>query len=156
MHGGQLSEPRECVRIVRFGMGDGSISLVRIGTETLAGIRPDERMSRPLAAAPLMAEPAGIHPIHQPGGWVGLSEGEGQDTARAWWIRPVDRATEGTGLRVVDAGWDDWVLSDADPLGSRIITTSHDGGRLVTRSFPHDLRGRTAEEIRTSNCLVLA
>jgi hypothetical protein len=61
---------------------------------------------------------------------------------------PADQAAEGTELRVVDAGWDDWVLGDADPSGSRIITTSHDGGRLVVRSFPRDLRGRTAGEMR--------
>jgi hypothetical protein len=101
-----------------------------------------------LAALPLMAVPAGIHPVHQPGGWVGLSEAEGQDAARAWWVRAADRAGGGSELRVIDAGWDDWILSDADPSGSRIITTSHDGARLLVRPFPGDLRGRTAEEMR--------
>lgn len=78
----------------------------------------------------------------------GPVRGEGQDAARAWWVRPADQAAEGTGLRVIDAGWDDWVLSDADPPGSRVITTSHDGQRLLVRSFPGDLRGRTSEETR--------
>jgi len=140
--------PRGCSGCAWFDLAGEPYAVVPDVSDGCAVRHFDLGSGESLAAALLMAEPTGIHPIHQPGGWVGLSEGEGQDAARAWWIRPADRAAEGTGLRVVDAGWDDWVLSDADPLGSRIIATSHDGGRLVTRSFPRDLRGRTAEEMR--------
>lgn len=41
----------------------------------------------PLAEAQIDAAPAGISPVHHPDGWVGLSEGEGQDAVRAWWVR---------------------------------------------------------------------
>lgn len=38
---------------------------------------------QPLAAKPIRAEPGGIFPVHHPDGWVGLSEGEGQEAAQA-------------------------------------------------------------------------
>jgi hypothetical protein len=52
---------------------------------------------------------------------------------------------------VIDGGWDQWVLADADQRSQRIITTPHNDGPLVIRSFPgldplasvpppHDLR----------------
>jgi hypothetical protein len=91
----------------------------------------------PLAEAPIEARPAGIIPIHHPDGWVGLSEGEGQDAARAWWIRSASEASGQAHIEVLDGGWDDWVLSDVDPSGTTIITTPHlTGGPLLVRSFP--------------------
>jgi hypothetical protein len=140
--------PRGCSGCAWFGPAGEPYAVVPDACDGCTVRRLDLGSGEPLATAPLMAEPAGIHPVHQGGGWVGLSGGEGQDAARAWWVRPEDRAAEGTGLRVIDAGWDDWVLGDADPPGSRVITTSHDGQRLLVRSFPGDLRGRTAEEMR--------
>jgi hypothetical protein len=140
--------PRGCSGCTWFDLAGEPYAVVPDASDGCVVRRFDLESGESLAAAPLMAVPAGIHPVHQPGGWVGLSGGEGQDAARAWWVRPADRATEGTGLRVIDAGWDDWVLSDADPSGSRVITTSHDGERLLVRSFPRGLRGRTAEEMR--------
>jgi hypothetical protein len=140
--------PRGCSGCAWFDLAGEPYAVVPDVSDGCAVRRFNLESGESLAAAPLMAIPAGIHPVHQPGGWVGLSEGEGQDAARAWWIRPADRATEGTELKVIDAGWDDWVLSDVDPSGSRIITTSHDGERLLVRSFPRDLHGRTAGEMR--------
>lgn len=75
--------------------------------------------------------PAGIQPLHQPGGWVGLSVGEGQEATKAWWVRLQEDE-----LQVVDAGWNDEVLFDVDSTGSRIITTPHVEGPLKIRSFP--------------------
>jgi hypothetical protein len=40
--------------------------------------RLDLERGEPLAAAPLMGVPVGIHPVHQPGGWVGLSGEKGK------------------------------------------------------------------------------
>lgn len=86
-----------------------------------------------LAEAPIEAAPAGIEPVHQPDGWAGLSEGEGQDAVKAWWVRSRPGTPE---LDLLDAGWDDWVLADADPAGTRILTLPHDTGPLLVRSFP--------------------
>jgi len=91
---------------------------------------------QPLAVTPIRAAPAGIEPVHHPDGWVGLSEGEGQDAVRAWWVRSAGRPPGETGIEVLNGGWDDWVLSDVDPSGSKIITTPHLGGPLLVRSFP--------------------
>jgi hypothetical protein len=140
--------PRGCSGCTWFDLAGEPYAVVPDASDGCAVRRLDLESGESLAAAPPMAVPAGIHPVHQPGGWVGLSGGEGQDAAWAWWVRPADRATEGAGLRVIDAGWDDWVLSDADPSGSRVIATSHDGERLLVRSFPRGFRGRTAEEMR--------
>ncbi len=94
----------------------------------------DLMTGRPVAEATLIAEPAGIEPIHQAGGWVGLSEGEGQDAARAWWVRV---ANTGDRLQLIDPGWDDEVLADVDAAGTRIITSPHGGdGPLRIRAFP--------------------
>lgn len=89
-----------------------------------------------LAAAQIEAAPAGINPIHHPDGWVGLSEGEGQDAVRAWWVRSASGPGGDRRLEVLDAGWDDWVLTDVDPSGTKIITTPHGTGPLLVRSFP--------------------
>ncbi len=80
-------------------------------------LRLDLDSGRPLAEAPIDAAPAGINPIHHPNGWVGLSEGEGQDAARAWWVRSAGHPPEQIRLEILSAGWDDWVLSDVDPSG---------------------------------------
>jgi hypothetical protein len=82
--------------------------------------------------------PAGIQPIHHRDGWVGLSVGEGQDAARAWWVRlagPDPGAAPGA-LEVVDAGWDDQVLADVHPSGTLVVTAPHGTGPLVVRTFP--------------------
>src|SRR6266568_165871 len=104
--------------------------------ETCRIVHFDLVTGRPVAEATVIAEPAGIDPIQQPGGWVGLSEGEGQDAAKAWWVRVADKS--GGRLDLLDAGWDDQVLVDVNSAGTRIITTPHGGvGRpLTVRSFP--------------------
>lgn len=91
---------------------------------------------RVVAEAPIEAAPAGIDPVHHPDGWVGLSEGEGQDAVKAWWVRSRRDNSGAVELDVLDAGWDDWVLADVDPTGTRIITLPHDTGPLLVRSFP--------------------
>jgi len=133
---GHAPWPRGCPGRAWFGMAGEPYAVVPGACDGCAVRRLGLESGEPLAAAPLMAEPAGIRPVHQGGGWAGLSGGEGQAAARAWWVRPAEGAAEGTGLRVIDAGWDDWVLGDADPPGSRVRTVSHDGRRLLVRSFP--------------------
>jgi len=96
----------------------------------------DLHSGRPLAETPIRAKPEGIIPLHHPDGWVGLSEGEGQDAARSWWVRSTAEPSGQRFIEVIDAGWGDWVLSDVDPTGSLIITTPHLGGPLLVRSFP--------------------
>ncbi len=99
-------------------------------------LRLDLDSGRLLASARVEAAPAGISPVHHPDGWVGLSEGEGQDAVRAWWVRPAAGLGADRHLEVLDAGWDDWVLCDVDPSGAKIITTPHGIGPLLVRSFP--------------------
>ena len=92
---------------------------------------------QPLAVSPLRAQPAGIEVIHHPDGWVGLSEGEGQDAVQAWWVRSPSRSSGEMRIEVLDAGWKSWIFSDVDPTGSQIITTPHLGdGPILVRSFP--------------------
>jgi hypothetical protein len=99
-------------------------------------IRFDLESGAPLAEVAIEAAPAGISPVHQADGWVGLSEGEGQDAARAWWVRSATSPGPSR-IEVLDAGWDDWVLSDAySSWGAVIITTPHTAGPLAVRSFP--------------------
>lgn len=86
-----------------------------------------------LAEAPIKAAPAVIQPVHHPDGWVGLTEGEGQDAAKAWWVRSRPGTPE---FDLLDAGWDEWVLADADRAGTRILTLPHGAGPLLVRSFP--------------------
>lgn len=101
-------------------------------------VRLDLDSGQPLAQAPIEARPAGIIPVHHPDGWVGLSEGEGQDGARAWWVRSAAQSVGQARIEVLAGGWDDWILSDVDPSGAKIITTPHMGWvpALVVRSFP--------------------
>lgn len=40
------------------------------------------------------------------------------------------------GIELIDAGWDDWVLSDVHQSGRAIVTTPHRAGPFVVRSFP--------------------
>jgi len=98
--------------------------------------RFDLESGQVVAEAPIEAAPAGIDPVHHPDGWVGLSEGEGQDAVKAWWVRSRRDNSGAAELDVLDAGWDDWVLADVDPTGMRIITLPHDAGPLLVRSFP--------------------
>ena len=65
-----------------------------------------------LATAPARGRPgpARGHIPGTPPGWLGWPvEGEGQEGAQAWW---------------------------SDPSGSKIITTPHQGGPILVRSFP--------------------
>jgi hypothetical protein len=101
-------------------------------------LRLDLRSGNLVAQTRIEAEPAGIQPVHHPDGWVGLSDGEGQDAVRAWWVRSTGRAVGSRPrIDVLDAGWDDWVLSDVDGSGTMIITTPHNAGPLLVRSFPN-------------------
>jgi len=92
------------------------------------------RDGSPTSRASISTAPAGIHGLHQRGGWTGLSVGEGQDGAYAWWARL--RAGQ---LELIAGGWTDEVLFDSDPAGTRIITTPHATGAdaIKVRSFPH-------------------
>jgi hypothetical protein len=67
---------------------------------------------------------------------VGLSEGEGQDAAQAWWVRSAGQVLGQIRIEVLDAGWDDWLLGDVDPSGAKVITTPHNTGPLLVRAFP--------------------
>ncbi len=78
---------------------------------------------RVVAEFPIATAPAGIRPVHHRDGWVGLSVGEGQDAARAWWVRLSDQPP--ATLEVIDAGWDDAVLTDVDPSGKLVVTAPH-------------------------------
>lgn len=91
---------------------------------------------QPLAVKPIRAAPEGISPVHHPDGWVGLSEGEGQEAVRAWWVRSAAQPSGQPRIEVLDAGWGDWILADVDPAGSKIITAPHPDGPLLVRSFP--------------------
>jgi len=76
-------------------------------------VRFDIESGRRRAGVPIQAdEPAGITPIHHHDGCVGLSDGEGQDAARAWWVRSTQQPDGSDGIEVLDAGWDHWVLCD--------------------------------------------
>jgi hypothetical protein len=77
--------------------------------------------------------------VHHPDGWIGLSEGEGQDAARAWWVRSARQPGGRAGIEVLDGGWTDWTLADVDRAGARVITAPHWcflSSALVVRSFP--------------------
>ncbi len=99
-------------------------------------LRLDLDSGQPLAETPIEARPAGIVPVHHPDGWVGLSEGQGQEATRAWWVRSVSQPLGQMRIKVLKGGWGDWILSDVDPSGTKIITTPHMGGPLLVRSFP--------------------
>lgn len=96
----------------------------------------DLESGQPLAAKPIRARPQGISPVHHPDGWVGLSEGEGQEAAQAWWVRSAAQPSGQLRIEILDGGWGDWILVDVDPPGSKIITTPHQGGPIIVRSFP--------------------
>lgn len=97
-------------------------------------VQLDISTGTPIVWVPIAAFPAGISPVHHPDGWVGLSEGEGQDAARTWWVQVSDG--EPGRLNLLDAGWDDLVLADVHPKGDRVLTTPHASGPLTVRSFP--------------------
>lgn len=63
-------------------------------------------------------------------------ERAGQDASRAWWVRSVNQDTGSARVKVLDAGWENWVFSDVDPADTRVITTSYRTGPLLVRSFP--------------------
>ena len=87
-----------------------------------------------VAEVPIATSPAGIQPIHHRDGWVGLSVGEGQDAARAWWVRLSDEPP--ATLELIDAGWTDAVLADVDPSGKLVVTAPHGTGPIVIWTFP--------------------
>jgi hypothetical protein len=100
-------------------------------------VRFDVDSGQPLALSPIRAQPAGIEVIHHPDGWVGLSEGEGQDAVKAWWVRSDSQSSGEISIEVLDGGWKSWIFIDVDPTGSKIITTPHQGyGPILVRSFP--------------------
>jgi len=76
-------------------------------------------------------DPAGMTPLHQPEGWVGVAESEGENASRAWWVRPSE-----SGIEVLSAPWDDEHLSDVDASGELILTTALYRGPVRLRSFP--------------------
>ena len=76
-------------------------------------------------------DPSGMSPVHQPDGWVGVAEAEGENASRAWWIRRSNHH-----LDLVVATRDDEHLLDVDAAGRQIITTTLTGGIIRTRSFP--------------------
>jgi len=76
-------------------------------------------------------DPAGMTPLPQPMGWVGVAESEGENASRVWWVRVT-----GPAFDVLSAPWDDEILNDVDTSGSRILTTALDTGRIRIRSFP--------------------
>ena len=91
---------------------------------------------QPRAESAIRARPAGISTVYHPDGWVGLSEGEGQDAAQAWWVRSVSHSPGEMSIEVLDGGWKSWIFIDVDPSGSKVITTPHMGGPILVRSFP--------------------
>ncbi len=91
----------------------------------------DAATGAPLHRAAIRTSPAGVEVIHQPGGWVGLSVGEGQDGVYAWWVRLA-----GDQLELFEAPWDDEVLVDVTAAGNRVLTTPHADGPIRIRSFP--------------------
>ncbi|MBO0804507.1 MAG: hypothetical protein J2P25_15710 [Nocardiopsaceae bacterium] len=97
-------------------------------------VRLDIGSGQVKARSLIEAVPAGITPVHHRDGWVGLSEGEGQDGLRAWWVR--SRPEPSPEFDLLDGGWDDEILVDVDPTGTRILNATPDGGPLQVRSFP--------------------
>jgi len=91
-------------------------------------------VGRVVTDIPLATAPAGIEPVHHRDGWVGLSVGEGQDAARAWWVRLSD--DDPGALDLLDAGWDDAVLADVHGSGKVVVTAPLGTGPLVIRTFP--------------------
>jgi hypothetical protein len=90
------------------------------------------RDGSPTHRAPISTAPAGIQARHQRGGWVGLDVGEGPDAVYAWWSR-----LHAGRLDVIEGGWTDEVLVDADMAGTRILTTPHlTEDAIKVRSFP--------------------
>jgi hypothetical protein len=75
-------------------------------------------------------------PLHQRDGWVGVSESEGENAARAWFIRGGHSEPPESRLDVRDPGWNDEQLTDVDHTGDRILTTALNAGRITVRSFP--------------------
>lgn len=102
---------------------------------------------RPVAQAPIEAWPyGGINPVHHPNGWVGLSDGEGQNTSCAWWARSQRQPAGQARIQIIAAGWDDEILCDADSYGTMIVTMRYPDGPVLVRSFP-DLRIRRTIEV---------
>jgi hypothetical protein len=97
--------------------------------------RFDLHSGQVLAETRRTATPGGIVPVLHPDGWAGLSVA-GPETARAWWVRSREDGAGAVALDVLDAGWDDWVLADANLAGTRVITLPCDTGPLLVRSFP--------------------
>ena len=109
-----------------------------ITPEPLSGgcrvVRLDLQTGQPRAHKSVHAAPDAVMPVHHRDGWVGLTTEENQDEgSRAWWVR--SHARPSADFDVIEAGWNDWYLTDVDSSGTRILTTSADEPILV-RSFP--------------------
>jgi len=83
-----------------------------------------------------LRDPAGMTPLHQGNGWIGVSESEGENAARAWWVRGNELESLHSRLEVIEADWDSEELTDVGPRGNTVLTTALLGGRLAIRSFP--------------------
>lgn len=103
--------------------GDGTVCRI-VALDLASGIELAESHVMP-------SDPSGMMPLHQPGGWVGIAESEGENASRVWWTRWAERD-----LDVLPAPWDDEHLCDMHASGARILTTALDSGRLRVRAFP--------------------
>lgn len=70
--------PRGCSGCAWFDLAGKPYVVVPDACDGCAVRRLDLESGESLAAAPLMAVPAGIRPVHQPDGWVGLSGEKGR------------------------------------------------------------------------------
>jgi hypothetical protein len=101
------------------------------GYEGCTVLQLSARDGTPTAQAALPCAPAGIEVIHQTAGWAGLSVGEGQDGAYAWWARAA-----GSTLELISLDRSDEVLFDASPTAEEVLLTPHDSGPITVRRFP--------------------
>ncbi|MDO5286943.1 MAG: hypothetical protein Q4G45_09025 [Actinomycetia bacterium] len=82
--------------------------------------------------AEIDAAPSGIELVPFPDGWLGIGLGEGQDAARAWFLK-----TDEDELTLREAPWDDRILSDVHASGRWIVTTPQTGdGPIQVLSWP--------------------
>jgi hypothetical protein len=85
--------------------------------------------------------PARGHIPGTPPGWLGWPVRRRRPRSGQGLVGPVSgpavRVTAHRGTRrQLQGDWGDWILVDVDPSGSKIITTPHQGGPILVRSFP--------------------
>lgn len=103
-------DQHEACELVRLNVADGTIT----------------------GLAVLDAAPSGIELVPYPDGWLGIGLGEGQDAARAWFLK-----TDAEELTLQEAPWDDRILTDVHSSGRWILTTPQTGpGPLQVLSWP--------------------